>query len=656
MHPSNMNMSEKVSQMRLIPIPEEKYEAYRLGVMFDCFKWDPQFLDHNTIAKYVLVITAEEYEELARLTESLDRETRAAEAFLNQHLEFTVPLQLTKKCKKYVPMMKNYDSDKHVRLMRYDFHPTIEGDWAVSEVNSDVPGGFAEGSLMPQAAIKALETTDYVYKNFGNVLVDAIAGKTPEGGRIAMVHCTCYSDDRQIMQFLGEQLEKRGFSVIYMAADHLKFEDTKAYSLLDGNEGPIDAIVRFTPLEWLADMKTKHWKGYFDTTTTSCNHPVAIFAQSKRFPFIWDALEKNGIDMSTWRKLLPSTKEVKDAEEGDIYKPIYGRVGENISIKESCTEEEYKRIMREVKFLSKNYIAQKRFHSKPLQGIDGKEYHVCLGSYTVDRKHAGFYARISDTPRIDSNAADIPVLIERTEDIDLSDALDSYDERNFARLINVDLKQEVIESRLTGKEIYQIWAPVGKKWVDWVRPVPFIEIHTQKKGYIISSNSIPEQIEIADADGKTAIIVDLPGEDSIEMGLALAQRGYRPIPVYNGVEEQQGARATTDNQSIDTALFYGAMKLKEISIPEDAPPAFLMDKNRLQRYKMDDSIFDNSWDIYPQDIPSAKYLSSQGIEKILVIGDSLARDLKKILRDFQKKGLEIYLSDGYGAPRRRLAI
>ena len=45
-------------------------------------------------------------------------------------------------------------------------------------------------------------------------------------------------------------------------------------------------------------------------------------------------------------------------------------------------------------------------------GNGGEEFHVCLGSYSVDGKHAGYYARISKTPRIDSNAADIPVLIE----------------------------------------------------------------------------------------------------------------------------------------------------------------------------------------------------------------------------------------------------
>ena len=43
---------------------------------------------------------------------------------------------------------------------------------------------------------------------------------------------------------------------------------------------------------------------------------------------------------------------------------------------------------------------------------NGNEFHVCLGSYTVDGMHGGYYARISNMPRIDSNAADIPVLIE----------------------------------------------------------------------------------------------------------------------------------------------------------------------------------------------------------------------------------------------------
>ena len=115
-----------------------------------------------------------------------------------------------------------------------------------------------------------------------------------------------------------------------------------------------------------------------------------------------------------WKKLLPETLEVKDlgSKEGFIYKPVYGRVGERISIKEACKGDEYKKIIQDVKKHPKQYLAQKKFESMPLKGDNKNEYHLCLGSYIIEGEHAGYYARISSYPRIDSYAADIPVLIE----------------------------------------------------------------------------------------------------------------------------------------------------------------------------------------------------------------------------------------------------
>ena len=171
--------------MRLVSIPTAQYDEYRLTLMFDCYKWDPQFLDNNTIAKYALVLTKEEDMELQRLTESLDQETRKAEEFLNQHLELTKPLALPKSVSKEIKKMKNYEPDRHIRLMRYDFHPTTNGKWAISEVNSDVPGGFAESSLMPQAAMTLFPKEQFWHKDFGDMLVQAIMEKVPE-------KCTSY--------------------------------------------------------------------------------------------------------------------------------------------------------------------------------------------------------------------------------------------------------------------------------------------------------------------------------------------------------------------------------------------------------------------------------------------------------------------------------
>ena len=69
--------------MKLIKIPDNKYYDYKLQAMFDCYKWDPKFCDSDTLSNYVLILSKEENEEIIELTESLDKETRLAEEFLN---------------------------------------------------------------------------------------------------------------------------------------------------------------------------------------------------------------------------------------------------------------------------------------------------------------------------------------------------------------------------------------------------------------------------------------------------------------------------------------------------------------------------------------------------------------------------------------------
>lgn len=206
--------------------------------------------------------------------------------------------------------------------------------------------------------------------------------------------------------------------------------------------------------------------------------------------------------------------------------------------------------------------------------------------------------------------------------------------------------------KVTGKEAYRVWAPIGKKWVDWVRPVPFVAVEDYSKVYNISDFTAPKVEFLEYLCEDIAIIVDLPGEESVREGIALAKKGYRPIPVYNGTIEQQGARATVDNQSVGMALLNATAELSNIVIDDEALPAFLLDRNRLQRFKMEVSLFDNSWDIYPQDIPSPEYLLNNGVNKIIIVADNLAKDLGKVLYDFQKKHIEIFLTNGYEEPKR----
>lgn len=401
--------------MKLVKIPEDKYYDYRIKAMFDCYKWDPQFYDSNTLSNYVLILNRKENEELIKLTENLDKETRLAEEYLNKNPKTAKKLALPREIKEQIPNMQNYDTKQNIRLMRFDFHPSLEDNWVVTEVNSDVPGGFAESSLLPDLARKTINMPKLVFNSFGERMVEAINNKLHKKGTIMMVHCTCFSDDRQVMQYMGDRLKKEGYKVIYGAADHIRFKNKKAYCILDNNNEKIDLIFRFTPLEWLIKMKPRRWDGYFNTATLSCNHPISIYAQSKRFPFVWDDLEKANINMKTWEKFLPKTYEVKDLKfkDGYIYKPVYGRVGEKISIEEACRGDEYERILQDVKKHPSQYLIQEKFKSKPLIDECGEPHHICIGSYSIEGKHAGYYARTSKYPRIDSYAADIPVLVEK---------------------------------------------------------------------------------------------------------------------------------------------------------------------------------------------------------------------------------------------------
>ena len=204
---------------------------------------------------------------------------------------------------------------------------------------------------------------------------------------------------------------------------------------------------------------------------------------------------------------------------------------------------------------------------------------------------------------------------------------------------------------MKGKEIYKIYAPNGAKWIDWVRPVPFVAIDTYNRKPI--ANFLDRKaMFLKKYQQDTAIFIDLPGKESIELGIGLAHIGYRPIPVFNGTDEQQGSQATTNTYLIESYLINGSQKLKNIELKNDANPVFLLDSHRTNRYRAKESIFDNSWDLYKQDIPSAEYFKQNGITKIIVVGETIQRDLKKIFLKFQEKGIDIYITDGYTLPKK----
>lgn len=197
---------------------------------------------------------------------------------------------------------------------------------------------------------------------------------------------------------------------------------------------------------------------------------------------------------------------------------------------------------------------------------------------------------------------------------------------------------------INNKELYKIWAPFDFPWSPWVRPVLFANINDTLKinKYLSFEPNVVKYVEKGVTD--TAIFVDLPSTEEIEEGIALAKLGFRPIPLYNGTEPQDGVKSIINNDEIEGAIIWGAKELRNINLDKLAPPAFLLDFNRVERRRRDVSVFDNSWDIYYQDVPTAEYLLNNKIKKIIVRSSILNKDLKRILYGYQKKGMQIFLA------------
>lgn len=205
---------------------------------------------------------------------------------------------------------------------------------------------------------------------------------------------------------------------------------------------------------------------------------------------------------------------------------------------------------------------------------------------------------------------------------------------------------------MLGKEIYKIWAPEGNLWTNWIRPVPFIELDNEKNNNSYYDFTIPDINWINNYFYDSVIFIDLPANYSVAYGIALLDFGFWPIPIFNGTLEPENSIPTTDNHVVEKALLWGANILKDKKINSNMLPAFLLDCSRTNTYKMNETIFDNSWDIYSQDIPSQEFFKEKGINKIVIIGEEIQRDLKKILYKFQKSNFDIYITNGYNDPKK----
>lgn len=397
--------------VRVEPLPKAIFDAVRRRAIFDCNKWDPQFGDACVIAPAPLVIRRDSWSEVSRLAAALAREALAAEVELLDRPDLHARLGLPRAVQRAFRRIGVEGAARGaVRIIRFDFHFTRDG-WRISEANADVPGGLNEASGLP-----GLLGPHYPWAaasgDPARAYVEALRS-LGAGARVALVHATAYSDDQQMMQFLAKHLASAGLVPLLASPAHLRWLDRHAHLDASWWRGPLDAIVRFFPGDWLPLLPREcSWRCLFaGSATPLSNPPAALLLQSKRFPLLWEALRT---PLPTWRSLLPETRDPRQIPwqevETWILKPALGRAGEGVGTRRLVDAKAWRRIERETRWFPGSWAAQRRFESVPVE-IGDRTMYPCLGVYTIGDGVVGAYGRLADGMLIDAQAQDAAVLV-----------------------------------------------------------------------------------------------------------------------------------------------------------------------------------------------------------------------------------------------------
>jgi hypothetical protein len=194
---------------------------------------------------------------------------------------------------------------------------------------------------------------------------------------------------------------------------------------------------------------------------------------------------------------------------------------------------------------------------------------------------------------------------------------------------------------ISSEDAFVAWAPAGVLWSDWAKPAPFAQ-----SGILIDDpidDSMLPRLPTA-LDARAAVIVDLDGAEAVYAGVALADRGFHPVPLFNGTN---GPSPVVDVAPVIEALGRGAQRVCARRPTPNAGPAFLLDARR-QSGTPRPGMYDNRWVVLPQDFPSGTLLVNRGIRNAILLQRGAAHvpeDLAHVLRRWQEQGIRLRTVD-----------
>jgi hypothetical protein len=248
-------------------------------------------------------------------------------------------------------------------------------------------------------------------------LVTALQTAMGHPGTVGLLAATGYMEDQQVVAFLARMLAQRGCATVRAHPSQVTWDHGTAL-LVDplGKYRTLNALVRFYQGEWLAGWPARRgWPAFFrGGRTLVCNPGTALVIESKRFPLIWDRL---GLDLPTWRRLLPQTVEpprlFSRLGPGWVLKTAICNTGDTVTFLDDPDHRRRNWAAWGAWLQPGLWVAQRRFETLSILTPRGPMV-PCLGVYTVNGKAAGLFGRLASRPPIDFAANEVAVLVDET--------------------------------------------------------------------------------------------------------------------------------------------------------------------------------------------------------------------------------------------------
>jgi glutathionylspermidine synthase len=374
-------------------------------------KWDTQVGDVSVLCERPLVVSGSEWDRICAAAERLAAETEQLETRTLESPRDLSDIGIPRNLREILRRSARH-VNPNLRAMRFDFHPTQNG-WRASEINSDVPGGWLEGTSLPQLYrpfYTGLDCPDSPLEAWGRS-IESIAPK----GHVALLSAPGYLEDQQVLRTFRTELESRRIaSSLIQAPDALEWTQTGACTL-SGSRVAVSAIIRFYQIEWLWALSSKaRWRRLLESRDIPVLNPtVSAISESKRFPLLF----RDSKSCPTWNALVPECRDPREISsdwDAWVLKASYSNTGDRVLLVGDLPRKQREQAIRRAQRQASEWVAQRRFTTIALETRRTPVF-PCVGVFVVSGRAAGAYVRLSTHQVTDGAALEAPLLIDRNE-------------------------------------------------------------------------------------------------------------------------------------------------------------------------------------------------------------------------------------------------